>query len=93
MIFNQKIPGASNDDFVQCSIFRLSIESPLFCQPRTFLLLVSCKNFNVILVKSGGGGKTELYGFIANIWEGNLNKPIFENHAVSKFPEKLPKMA
>ena len=85
MIFNQKISGTSNVDFVQCpirTIFRLSIESPFFCQPRAFLFLVSCKNFNVILVKPGGkggrggGGKTELQGFIANIWEGNLNKPI-----------------
>ena len=66
MIFNQGISGTSNDDFVQCSIraiFRLCIESPLFCQPRAFLFLVSCKNFNVILGKPGGGGggrKTEL---------------------------------
>ena len=59
MTFNQGISGTSNDDFVQCSIraiFRLSIESPLFCQPRAFLFLVSCKNFNVILGKPGGGG-------------------------------------
>ena len=65
MIFNQGISGTSNDDFVQCSIraiFRLSIESPLFCQPRAFLFLASCKNFNVILVNPAGwgGGKTEL---------------------------------
>ena len=59
MIFNQKISGTPNDDFVQCSIrtiFRLSIESPLFCQPSPYFLLVSSKNFNVILVKPGGGG-------------------------------------
>ena len=63
MIFNQKISGTSNDDFVQCSIrtiFRLSIESPLFCQPRAYFLLVSSKNFNVILVKPGGGGEGKL---------------------------------
>ena len=77
MIFNQGISGTSNDDFVQCSvraIFRLSIESPLFCQPRAFLFLVSCKNFNVILGKPGGEGKLNYRVSLQIIWEGNLNK-------------------
>ena len=77
MIFNQGMSGTSNDDFVQCSsraIFRLSIESPLFCQPRAFLFLVSYKNFNVILGKPGGEGKLNYRVSLQIIWEGNLNK-------------------
>ena len=77
MIFNQGISGTSNDGFVQCSIraiLRLSIESPLFCQPRAFLFLVSCKNFNVILGKPGGEGKLNYRVSLQIIWEGNLNK-------------------
>ena len=77
MIFNQGISGTSNDDFVQCSIraiLRLSIESPLFCQPRAFLFLVSRKNFNVILGKPEGEGKLNYRVSLQIIWEGNLNK-------------------